>query len=1105
AEKTGLETVKFWHPTGWINQNWLTHVIFYWLTHESPVADADNYSFNSLVYWKFALYIISIICVFYTARLLGAHPALATMFACFALFIGRSFLDIRPAGFSNMLTAAFMLILVLATYRNVLYLWLIVPLTVFWCNVHGGYVYVFIILVPYVIIHMLIIAPKRWTVFGLASMTWAGLYLLTYKFMSYHPSIFPKKPFIGSMSFFDKELFIFLIILIVIGLVLTLIKKINNGGIYAYSLFASLILAVTLFSKFFPKIQPYYNIPEGRKIIFPYIGKQRVFFWFAFFAAIALGVLITFYKKKLVTIKLRGVVHGIAVGFTAFFAMILFNPFHLTNLTHTFIISVSRHAALWKNVNEWHPAFEFTNPVGTSFPFLILFILVIGLTVLLIHSRFMQPKLVKGSVDKLTRQRSRIVLMYRIFGYAAAVLTAWIVLIGFSFMDLDPLSFIFCGVFMVIILFSVFKNINFIYLILPLAVIAQWSAGPTFQYAGGRYFYPFLLIPAYLLTYIICSIFSDTVKYKGINIILVSATAVVSLIVIIIAFNPLRFKFPEKGLADFGEWLKAWNPLFTVTVTRPWKPNYEGVVKLSYKNLFPVLYIINFLSVIIWIILPEIKGWLCRTFVGNEKINEQAETPSESYQIPKIDLALFLIVPLTVYMAVSSRRFIPVAGFVACPFLAMFADQIIRTLSAAYNFCKNKLFAPSPIPHSLRVFLTSLAAVAVIGFGAWWTFKFKYIYLDPWPTSYKYTSVFMRMTASHVKPFDACSFIRNNKLKGNMFNYWTEGGFIAYGQEPDSATGKTPLQLFMDGRAQAAYEHDSFTRWNTIMAGGEIIREAKKRMRKLNIKDYQEVGKWVDKQLKRKDVWVVLMPVGQFAEPIVVGLENFNQNWQTVYADGQQKLLVDITTPRGKELFDNSFNPNSDTFYPDQYSRSIVFAHNTLRFHKNEKAREVALKEAEKMLNLEPSIYTMQEITFAARIPSLKQQVDRICKQYFDDFVENEKKYSKQDGYQSRTVAAMIAAGYLQNNPSAWTLKKLGNDPTITVSRLAEENNLPPEVIEKVFLLSSKEDQNKLITDFGLDTNTLLKEINSAMPLYYKEKSLEYKVKQKELVEGKTW
>src|SRR4030042_4905481 len=31
ADKVGMRAVKYWHPTGWVNQNWLTHVIFFWL------------------------------------------------------------------------------------------------------------------------------------------------------------------------------------------------------------------------------------------------------------------------------------------------------------------------------------------------------------------------------------------------------------------------------------------------------------------------------------------------------------------------------------------------------------------------------------------------------------------------------------------------------------------------------------------------------------------------------------------------------------------------------------------------------------------------------------------------------------------------------------------------------------------------------------------------------------------------------------------------------------------------------------------------------------------------------------------------------------------
>jgi hypothetical protein len=82
----------------------------------------------------------------YTARLYGVHPAPAAIAVCFAMVIGRSFFDIRPAGFSNLLVAVLILVLALASYKNALYVWLLVPLVVFWSNVHGGYIYAFIVL-----------------------------------------------------------------------------------------------------------------------------------------------------------------------------------------------------------------------------------------------------------------------------------------------------------------------------------------------------------------------------------------------------------------------------------------------------------------------------------------------------------------------------------------------------------------------------------------------------------------------------------------------------------------------------------------------------------------------------------------------------------------------------------------------------------------------------------------------------------------------------------------------------------------------------------------------------------------------------------------------
>ncbi|MHC4212845.1 MAG: hypothetical protein ACYSWP_05655 [Planctomycetota bacterium] len=181
---------KYWHPTGWINQNWLTHVIFYWVTHLSPFADAEELSYNSLVYWKIALYILNVICVYYIGRVLGVNPALSAVFACFAMFVGRSFFDVRPAGFSNLLVAVYLLVMLLATHRNILYIWLLVPVIALWCNLHGGYIYAFIMLVPFIGLHLLLALPKKWSLilYNVAAWPFPGLFVPCRDYRSGYPT-----------------------------------------------------------------------------------------------------------------------------------------------------------------------------------------------------------------------------------------------------------------------------------------------------------------------------------------------------------------------------------------------------------------------------------------------------------------------------------------------------------------------------------------------------------------------------------------------------------------------------------------------------------------------------------------------------------------------------------------------------------------------------------------------------------------------------------------------------------------------------------------------------------------------------------------------------
>jgi hypothetical protein len=717
TDKVGIETVKYWHPTGWINQNWLTHVIFYSLIPKSSYADGVSFPSEALVYWKFAIYILTVICIYFTGRLLGVNPALCAVFCCFAMFTGRSFLDIRPAGFSNMLVAVFLLILALTTYRHILFIWLIVPVTVFWCNVHGGYIYVFIMLIPFIGLHLLTNCNRKWTAILYNVTAWPFLYLVLSK--------------------------------------------------------AGLSMSTFLFSVL----------------------------------VIVLDFVLIFSKKHLVSIGWKGVIHSTAAYFVAFLATVVFNPFHLTNLTHTFVISVSEHAARWRDIHEWWPAFHWSNPVGTAVPFLAMYII------------------------------------------------GW-------------------------------------------AILAGW-------------------------------------------------------------------------------------------------------------------------------IFVRIRG--SRSGVGYRK--RKAKPAEEEYQWPKIDLSLILIAALTIYMAIRSRRFIPIAALAACPIIAMFIDRTVRGFSAILNFQKKNIMVVSAMPYNLQLFFILGGAGAVMFFGTWWGLKFKRIYLDVWPRDPKLTSMFMRMTDSGQKPFYATKFIKDNNLKGKMFNYWTEGGFIAWGQEPDPNTGRTPLQLFMDGRAQAAYDREAFEEWSTIMAGGlitgQITARAAARRQIVSGSDYAEIGKWMDERLRKHNVWVVLIPQVTFRRPppeeyyrawkyhAVQGLER-NINWPLVFLNNKQKLFVDIRTPQGRALYDGIFN--GETVYPDDYHKKLILAHSQLYYGRVIEEKKKGFDFAVQAFELNPSPAPMREIMLvASSFAELRPHVNKFCEDYIKKFTENEADWSKQDGHRDRVESARLACFYLEN------------------------------------------------------------------------------------------
>ena len=243
-----------------------------------------------------------------------------------------------------------------------------------------------------------------------------------------------------------------------------------------------------------------------------------------------------------------------------------------------------------------------------------------------------------------------------------------------------------------------------------------------------------------------------------------------------------------------------------------------------------------------------------------------------------------------------------------------------------------------------------------------------------------------------------------------MFNYWTEGGFIAWGQEPDPNIGRTPLQLFMDGRAQAAYDRESFRLWSNIMAGGPVATRAAVSRRKLTNKDYVEIGEWVDETLKKHEAWLLMMPAGQFNSTIIKSIEK-NPNWLPVFLNDKQRIYVDMTTQKGKKLFDGILT--GETKYPDEYSKALALANTLIYYGNGEEAKRKGLGFAKRAFELYPSQTSMQKILFASRFLSFVDEVANFCSDYIEQFEQNRDKWKLEDGYYLKSIAAIQAYDFM--------------------------------------------------------------------------------------------
>ena len=154
-------TSRPYHPEiegqeGWINQNWLTHCIFYWMR--------EHFGENSIVLYKFIQAILTGLFCYWGGRMLGAHPVLAAGAATFGLLLSRSYIDLRP-NISSILFAAIMIFLI-ARWRSGKQLSVLgmIPVMLIWSNVHGGFIYAIVIFTMVLVCYGLQTLMKKWSI-----------------------------------------------------------------------------------------------------------------------------------------------------------------------------------------------------------------------------------------------------------------------------------------------------------------------------------------------------------------------------------------------------------------------------------------------------------------------------------------------------------------------------------------------------------------------------------------------------------------------------------------------------------------------------------------------------------------------------------------------------------------------------------------------------------------------------------------------------------------------------------------------------------------------------------------------------------------------------
>ena len=213
----------------------------------------------------------------------------------------------------------------------------------------------------------------------------------------------------------------------------------------------------------------------------------------------------------------------------------------------------------------------------------------------------------------------------------------------------------------------------------------------------------------------------------------------------------------------------------------------------------------------------------------------------------------------------------------------------------------------------------------------------------------------------------------------------------------------------MDGRAQAAYNHDKFRLWQSIFSGGPVAQKIMVQKKKFSQKDFKEIGQWINNQLEEHEVWVVLMPSSQQTSTFMKALAT-TENWKTAYIDNVQHMLINSKTSQGEKLISQILQ--NKILFPSDYSKDLttfrVITENQYTDRYNELYDSVKTE-----FDRFPFPLTVASLIRLRGFPTFKENVYRDITNYLDDFTQEKEALKKESGYLQRLATADICARFL--------------------------------------------------------------------------------------------